>query len=272
MNDSLIKIDYTPDEGKYIETKRILKFYISLDKGCHVDVNDTIEYESNSFKSPIEHIVTNDIENHGYKISPKGVYSDDMDVQYFGFSQSIKTFSTYFTNKTDAISKSPSTNNLTTLEYIYTAKNLIRSFSDFRDEASYENITYNYNMLSWYLRNENDNFEDVRIKLEYYFDIGSAFADETTNFTVPMKKKVFQYASHGKNKTIVKFSTLNDLVLKYNESLYAQAKLPLYFENCKNYQLNFLVLLTGFFFVAFFGFVAYRSIMIIFNNDDNNKD
>jgi hypothetical protein len=251
-------MDFSLDEGKFIEKERIIKFYISQKSECHVEVNDTIIYENSKLRSPIEHVVIAENDKHNYKISPKGVYSGNVNIEYFGFSKGIKTFSTYFQKKENA--------SLVNMEYIYDVRNLIKSFSDFRDEASYQNITYNYNLISWHFQNQNENKEDLKIKIEYYFDIGDKFMNEMTNFSIPMKKSNFTIASQDSQNLdyIVKFETENEIILHFNETLTQLVRFPLYFENCKNYKLNTFVVITGFIFIAFFFFVIWRTIIIIF--------
>jgi hypothetical protein len=254
------------------EEQKIIKFLISSQMECTVAINETIRYKIDPKKpiyNPILHVIGPDIgqKNSGVKIKPKGVYSNNLNIDYFGFSKHIRTFSTYVKN--DSLSeKNP------TIEYIYDAKNLIKSFSDFRDEASYENITYNFNMFSWNFINQNS--ENLNLKIELYFDLGERFIKEDTNFTLPFKKSVIhllksevnneishnfsklydEKASQFKiNRTIVKFEY--EKILTVNETVSFDAKFPLYFENCKNFKLNHMVFIVGIFFICFFAFVIY---------------
>lgn len=243
-----------------------MKFYISLDKGCHVDVNDTIIYETSELTSPIEHVILNkNQEANGYKMKPKGVYSEDLEILYFGYIQNIKTFSTYFsTNHTNT----KKNNSETKVEYIYEVKNFIKSFSDFTNNPEYDDIAYNYDLLSWNFKNQNANFENITLKLEYFFDVGNKFANEPTHFSLPMNKTVYtNQDKKGNLKTIVKYETTNNFTLEFNKTFLAQAKVPLYFENCKNYKLNSLVFYTGVFFVLFFGFVAYWTAVLVMSEE-----
>ena len=221
-----------------------------------MEVNDTIIYD-NSLNSPFEHSIIEPDEENYFKSSAKGVYSRDVNVEYFGYSSGIKTFSTYFTENKNYSKKN------VTFEYIYEARNLLHSFSDFRNGASFQNLTYNYNAFSWQLKNENDNQESLKIKLYLYFDLGEAFYNETCNFTSPMEKSSFIIKDGNLAKRIVKYTSNNDIVLKYNQTFNFQVHFPLYFESCKNYKLNLIVAITGFILVGLLLFVIYRTICVI---------
>jgi hypothetical protein len=266
------------DEGKFIDKERIIKFYIGSESGCHVDINDTIIYQNNQLKSPIEHKVVNNFHGLDYNISPKGVYSENVDVEYFGFSKMIKTFSTFFKTKNSLKVNNSTHPQDVSIEYIYTARNLIQSFSDFRNDSSYDNITLNYNLFTWHFKNENDNREPQKLKIEFYFDLGETFQNEKFNVSIPMEKivlnKIYERVipELGSNQhTIVKFTNSKEIILPFNESMQLDFVFPLYFENCKNYNLNFLVVFTGFMLIGFLAFVLYRIILIIFDDekDDN---
>ena len=60
------RVEILPDEGKFIEKIRIIKFYINSKYGCNVDLNDTIIYENSQVKSPIDHIVLSQHDDYAY--------------------------------------------------------------------------------------------------------------------------------------------------------------------------------------------------------------
>jgi hypothetical protein len=213
-------------------------------------VNDIVKYYGNS-KIPIEHHI---IQDHKGGIIPKGVYSDDIEISYFGYSKEMKIFSTEFVN-----------NNLNrnfTIEYIYEAKGLLKSFSDFRTDASYGNITYNYNMLNWKFNNLNDNKHGQNLKIEILFDLGPDFSYEPTKFSFPFTKTHI-HIPHDNNSitNIVKFSS--NKILHYNETLSLEAKFPLYFETCKYYNLNLMVFATKVVFICLFFFIIIVIVKLI---------
>lgn len=252
---------FPEDEGKFLEKERNVKFFISLDASCTVQVNDSIKYSSKNLTSPIEHTVLGDYSTSKAKISPLAVNSEDLFVKYYGFSNSIKTFSTYFdkkTKKTDV-----------TLNYDYKAHKLLETFSDFREEAYYGNINFNYNFFTWSFANTNYNSTDKMLNVEITFDLGNTFPYEDTYFSMDMKKSIDNLSvelDSGEviNKPIVRFEGYK--TLNFNETFKFDVKFPLYFENCKNYTLNKLVVITGIIFFVFFIFVIYFTISIISND------
>lgn len=251
-------LDHKYEEGSNTIKERLLKFFISTKTECSVYINETIIYSGQVLTNPIEHVVLVNNTSNKLKIIPISVTSKNVTIDYFGFSKGIKTFSAYYNN----------TNNLTTfdIEYNYIASKLIKSFSDFRNEASYENITYNYNQFSWKIKNENINKETQNLKIEIYFDLGANFVNEYSNFTLPMEKSIIsKVGSDNSYQPVVKFTSNTEL--NYNNTLIFDAKFPLYFENCKNYKLNLIVLLTGFVFIGFFVFVVYMTIYVIFTEE-----
>jgi len=192
-------------------------------------------------------------------ISPEGVYSQNLNVDYFGFSKGINAFSTYFnTNKNHTIGEPDSS-----MEFIYQANNLIHSFSDFRDDASYENIEYNFNSFKWSFRNSNQNQKNLIVKIILFFDLSDNFITEQFISSIPMNRTLIKTTDfRNASKSIVKLSNQNEINLKFNETVDFLIKFPLYFENCKNYKLNFVIVMTGFLFLLFLVFVIFYTIIL----------
>jgi hypothetical protein len=246
-----------------VEKQRVLQFYISLENGCNVGVNDTVVYE-NPLDSPIEHVIENDNVGNMFSSSAKGVYSKDVDIDYYGHSSKIKTFSTYFSNPKDHKDSKGNSAATTRFEYIYEARNLIHSFSDFRDGASYNNLTRNYNAMSWMVKNENENKHSEVLAFEIYFDLGHHFVNETSFFNTNMSKSIIEVkGENNSTKTIVKYKSLKDLILNYNQTYILNLHFPLYFENCKNYRLNLLISITGYALIGLLVLIIYRTICVI---------
>ena len=61
------------------------------------------------------------------------------------------------------------------LEYIYDAKHLIHSVSDFRSTPDFNNITYNYDRFIWNLVNENSDKSEEIVKIQLFFDMEESF-------------------------------------------------------------------------------------------------
>jgi hypothetical protein len=230
-----------------------------------VGVNDTVIYDS-PLNSPIEHVIENDNIGNKFSSSAIGVYSKDVDIDYYGHSSKIKTFSTYFTNPKG---KSAST---AKFDYIYEARNLLHSYSDFRDGASYNNLTRNYNAMSWTIKNGNENKHSESLSFEIYFDLGLHFINETCLFNTNMTKSYLEKREENNlTKTIVKYKSKSNMILKYNDSFILEVNFPLYFENCKNYRLNLLISITGFALIGLLILIIYRTICVIMQYEVEDK-
>ena len=114
--------------GDYISKKRTIKFYLSKSEECSVYINDSVSYEKLSNINFVEHMV---LHNNGESIEPKGVYSDQVTINFFAFNRKLNIFSVYFENHKDYANF--------TIEYDYTAKNLLKSVIDLEKNKKISN-------------------------------------------------------------------------------------------------------------------------------------
>ncbi len=77
------------------------------------------------------------------------------------------------------------------VEYIYDAKHLIHSYSDFRSTPKFNNISFNYDRIIWNLKNENSDKSDENIKIEYFFDMEENFYSENIFLNLNFSKTIF---------------------------------------------------------------------------------
>lgn len=208
------------------------------------------------------------------------------------------------------------------LEYIYDAKHLIHSVSDFRSTPHFNNISYNYDVFTWHLSNENNDKSDEKLKIELFFDMEENFYNENIfmnlNFTktillldqgkrnklenayitidsriilenstywysegsIYLMEKIMnsspdleklQYYVNNKNSKpksdLVKIMKIEaQKLLKYNETFLLEVKFPLYFENCRNYKTNTMIMLTGIILMIFLGSIFYLIISLNFSD------
>ena len=212
------------------------------------------------------------------------------------------------------------------LEYIYDAKHLIHSVSDFRSTPNFNNITYNFDRFYWYLKNENFDKSDDHMKIEFFFDMEESFYTENIFLNLNFTKTIFllnqtergalentytkldsnlmlEFTTYTfdaeKNEVILEESVMNqspdldrmkyyvknknsknrnDLLkimkveavktLKYNETFQLEIKFPLYFENCRNYKTNTMIMITGIVLMVFLGSILYLIVSLNFSDKD----
>ncbi len=210
------------------------------------------------------------------------------------------------------------------LEYIYDAKHLIHSVSDFRSTPDFNNITYNFDHFIWNLKNENSDKSDETVKIELFFDMEESFYSENIfinlNFTktiillnqteksaiensyskissnillevanytfsdgaVYLMEKVMHsspdldklnyFIKSEKNKhknDLIKIMKVEaEKVLGFNESFQLEVKFPLYFENCRNYKTNTMIMITGIVLMVFLGSLLYLVVSLNFSDKD----
>jgi hypothetical protein len=210
------------------------------------------------------------------------------------------------------------------LEYIYDAKHLIHSVSDFRSTPDFNNITYNYDRFIWNLINENYDKSDETVKIELFFDMEETFYSENIFVNLNFTKSIFllnqtekraienfytkidsnimlenanysyidgavylmekvmnsspdldriQYYVKSKTKNhkndLIKIMKVEaEKVLKFNETFQLEVKFPLYFENCRNYKTNSMIMITGIVLMVFMGSVIYLCVSLNFSDKE----
>jgi len=209
------------------------------------------------------------------------------------------------------------------LEYIYDAKHLIHSISDFRSTPDFNNITYNYDRIIWNLINENYDKSDEIVKIQLFFDMEESFYSENIFMNLNFTKSIFllnetekraiensytkidsniiletanysytdgsvylmekkmnsspdldkiQYYVKNKNSKnnkndLIKIMKIEaEKILKYNETFQLEVKFPLYFENCRNYKTNTMIMITGIVLMVFLGSMLYLIVSLNFSD------
>lgn len=151
--------------GEYLAVNRIIKFYISHMQECSVFINDTVIYENINSANFVEHMI---LHNNVDTVDPKGVYSDNVSINFFAFNRKLNIFSVYFDPKQKGNSTGFS------IEYDYDAISLLKSKVADPNNDNY-NATMNYNSFVWKILNQNFLRSKQKIALEVYFDLGQEF-------------------------------------------------------------------------------------------------
>ena len=209
---------------------RILKFFISEKAGCSVFVNDTVHFVGNSDVSYIEHLI---LHNNADRIDPKGVYSNDVDINFFAFNRKLNTFSVYYDKKDDEeeerMTQIQQTNNSNStkkeakakesqenkffIEFDYDAIGLIKSKKNkLTEEGKYNNADKNassnpyLNSFIWKILNQNNN-RNTDLKIEVYFDISNPSLERDIVFNLPFTKSVIHTKKEDDSSKLSKNNT-----------------------------------------------------------------
>jgi hypothetical protein len=257
--------------GEYMSTSRHIKFFISKTQECSVFINDTVMYENINNINFVEHMI---LHNNAENIDPKGVYSENVNINFFAFNRKLNIFSVYFdNNKIENKGK----NNFT-IEFDYDAINLIKTMANKdKDEDSNSNhhkITNNkttlpsfrshqsqsnsYNNFIWKILNQNFLKNKEMINIEIFFDLGKDFEHEDVEFSLNFTKSIID----EEKKSIVKYEWKG--MIEPQEVLVLQAKFPLYFEHCGNLNINLVMIFVGSIFIIFLIGMLYIILSTVF--------
>jgi hypothetical protein len=245
--------------GEYASTNRVLKFYISHTQECSLFINDTVSYENFNNVNFVEHMI---LHNNAEVIDAKGVYSDDVNINFFLFNKKLNIFSVYFEPfKSKLTSNSDQIKNFT-IEYDYDAINIIKSnFIKEAENSNLENSTYHYNSFIWKILNQNFLKSKENVTIEIYFDLGKDFEHEDVEFSMNFTKSIFQ----GDSKNIVKYVWQGKI--EPQEVVVLQVKFPLYFEHCGNLSINLVMIFVGSVFIVFLIGMLYIILSTVFSED-----
>ena len=114
---------------------------------------------------------------------------------------------------------------------------------------------------------------DSKIIVEYsnYSYIGGSvfLMEKIMNSSPDLDKLQYYYNNNKKKSDLVKLMKIEaEKILKYNETFELDLKFPLYFENCRNYKTNTLVMITGIILIVFLGSILYLAISLNFVEKD----
>jgi hypothetical protein len=279
------KDDYRTFAGEYISSNRVLKFYISHVQECSIFVNDTVMYENINNVNFVEHMI---LHNNAENIDPKGVYSEDVNINFFAFNRKLNIFSVYFEpkgskgglkiNNNTNILKNQTINNdyfkknsNFSIEYDYDALNIIKSnfnkekenlnSSTYPDKELQNNSGNSFNSFIWKILNQNFMKVKENITLELYFDLGKEFEQEDIEFSLNFTKSILT----DSKKSIVKYQWHG--TIEPQEVIVLQAKFPLYFEHCGNLSINLVMIFVGAVFIVFLIGMLYIILSTVFTED-----
>jgi hypothetical protein len=248
--------------GEYISSNRVIKFYVSLKQECSLFINDTVYYENLNNVNFVEHMI---LHNNAEAIDPKGVYSDDININFFLFNRKLNIFSVYFDPKKQM--NNITHNNVTlplknfSIEYDYDALNIIKSNFVKENTNNIENSTASYNSFIWKILNQNFLKSKENISIEIYFDLGKDFMHEDVEFSLNFTKSIID----DDKKNIVKYKWHG--TIDPQEVIVLQAKFPLYFEHCGNLSINLVMIFVGAVFIIFLIGMLYIILSTVFSDD-----
>jgi hypothetical protein len=226
--------------GDYYSFHRVIRLYISHTQQCSVFINDTSFYNTTSSLNFVEHMI---LHNNAEHIEPRGVYSDDLVINFFAFNKKMNIFSVNFDEIKPSAFK---------LEFNYDAINLIKT-------NMYKDNNYtDHNSLVWKVINQNFVRIPQNVTVEIYFDLGKDFINEDVEFYLNFTKSI----EYDKLKTNVKYQW-NGL-LQPQEVVIIQVNFPLYFENCGYISVNWLMILIGAIFLSLLVGMLYLIITTVF--------
>jgi hypothetical protein len=235
--------DFRLNVGDYFSTNRSLKLYVTKNQECSIIFNDTVHYQKMSNFNLIEHMI---LHNNAETVEPKGVYSEDMNVNFFAFNKKLNIFNVYFDNHNNKDNFS--------MEYDYDAFNLIKTNSDKNYTGGNLFLGHKYNSFVWKVLNQNLMKNKEKLTIDIYFQLGKDFELFDVDFNLNFTKSVenITASDHHKehhNETIVKYKW--EGTLQPQEVLIVEAKFPLYFEHCGEMSLNYYLIIMGATFIIF---------------------
>jgi len=210
------------------------------------------------------------LHNNAESIDPKGVYSDDININFFAFNRKLNIFSVYFDQKKTSENSLSNINekNIDSnfkIEFNYNALNLIKTIIT---ENKNENSTLveaenskNYNSFIWKILNQNFIKHKENVVIELYFDLGKNFQHEDVEFSLKFVKSILE----ENKKQIVKFRW--EGVIEPQEVIILQAKFPLYFDSCGNISINLVMIFIGSIFIIFLIGMLYIILSTVFSGE-----
>lgn len=216
----------------YTSLSRNISFYISKSNECSVRVNDTVSYSLLAQTNLVEHML---LHNNAESIEPRGVYSDNLQINFFTFNKKLNIFEVYYANPKNNINYS--------INYEYDANNLIKRNIVVNQMNDTNNETKSYNSFIWKMVNQNYMRQNETFHIEVEFDLGKRFIDEKVEFSLNFTKIVDEKRS--------KVKYIWDGIVDSQDVVVLKVKFPLYFSKCKALKLNFGMILIGSIFIMF---------------------
>jgi hypothetical protein len=226
----------------FIVKERVVKFYISQLDECNMLINDTILYEQNEHANIVEHMI---LHNNADYIDPKGVFSNNVELNYFVFNKKINLYSIFFNN--------PKKLNQYHIEYDYNAVGVIKEVKDL-------NTGQFNNTFIWKLYNENNNLNQ-HVRIEMYFNLDKGFEKEDVFFLQNFTKSI----TYIENSEVVLYTWEGEM--KPQEVMVIQAAFPLYIESCGFDYVTVPMVLLGSIFIVFLVVILYLIISSLICDD-----
>jgi hypothetical protein len=252
--------------GDYVSSNRVIKFYISHASECSIFVNDTVMYKNINNVNFVEHMI---LHNNAENIDPKGVYSEDVNINFFAFNKKLNIFSVYFEDRKNAnilkTTNSTSKYKNFSIEYDYEALNIIKSNLVKDMDAAINNqndtILVSSNTFIWKILNQNLIKSKENVTIEIYFDLGKEFEHEDVEFSLNFTKSII----NTEKKSLIKYIWKGSI--DPQEVVILQAKFPLYFEHCGNISINIVMIFVGAIFIIFLIGMLYVILSTVFSDD-----
>jgi hypothetical protein len=223
----------------FIVRERTVKLYISQYADCNVLVNDTLLYEHTEDANIVEHMI---LHNNAETIDPKGVFSNDIQINYFIFNKKLNLYTVVFNNTLHDKAYS--------VEYDYIANGLIKESRDSSEDGNSGAVN---NTFIWKLFNENINQPGHNLTIEIYFNLGLRFIEEDVYFNNLKFNKTVN--AEAENSGIVKYSWKG--TLKSQEVMVIQGSFPMYLQSCGVDVVTFPMVFFGSVFIVLLIVVLY---------------
>ena len=241
--------------GDYTSDERTIKFYIDHSLECTVFVNDTVKYKQFSQINFLEHMI---LHNNAESIEHKGVYSEDIDINYFTFNKKLNTFSLYFENKRELDKYK--------VEYDYNAIDLIKSYTGTNNgkNNNFNDMNVNYNKFIWKIINQNFIEFKEKVTIEIYFSLGNNFDPNLVDISlrnVTYSKEIGDLIT--KDTFVFKWTG----ILEPQEVIVLNVKFPLYFDQCGNIHTSGTMIIIGAIFIILLIGMLYIIISTVFCED-----
>ena len=106
----------------------------------------------------------------------------------------------------------------------------------------------------------------------YTYADGAVYLMEKVMNSSPDLDRIQYYVKNKKNKhknDLIKIMKVEaEKVLRFNESFQLEVKFPLYFENCRNYKTNTMIMITGIVLMVFLGSLLYLIVSLNFSDKE----
>jgi len=194
------------------------------------------------------------LHNNAERIDPRGVYSDNVQINFFAFNRKTNVFNIYFENKQNRSNFS--------LEYDYDAIGFIQNNNDKNyDEKNSLILGNRYNSFLWKIFNQNLMKVSEYLMIDIYFQLGKDFEKLDVEFNLFNFTKTLESSPHSHEK-VVKYHW--EGIIQPQQVMVIEAKFPLFFENCGMIGVNIMLVILGSTFIIFLIGMLHMILSTIF--------